>query len=182
MRVARRKAGGLDLDLLSDFERQMLFAVERIVSEPPSWLGDPSGGSGGTEDEELHEDWSTLVRPELEELFAGQALTLARDVAAARAQDDFEDLPHGFDQLMAGGQMYWRIGIPPEHVEDWYGALNLARLTLEARENFGAIDETLSMLHEMDADRQFAALHFLFYSGLQEALLHCMMRASGNEE
>ncbi|MBT8038055.1 MAG: hypothetical protein KJO21_10970 [Verrucomicrobiae bacterium] len=101
-------------------------------------------------------EWEQYVMPDLVQSFSSQC----RYVAAA-----IEDARHKNEQ---------GVFIKPSQVENWYGAINLARLSLEARYHLNAIDATDDMKPEL------RSAHFRdrFYLLLQSMILEYIMDAS----
>ncbi len=189
MRVGVREDGGVVLDRVAPVEWVMLRELPEIAASGRGVALDPLGKEvDETTDYDaasLREDWSQFVEPELRSHFAGQVALLAGDLEAAEtmdASDDPESLIGDGDGEERGDgkpQRWMRIVIPADHVEPWYGALNQARLALEASERLGPALELIEELAEMDPRRRRLAVLFLFYGGVQEALLGRMLGMSG---
>lgn len=105
----------------------------------------------GLMDEES--DWEELVVPDLEQSFSSQCRFVQASIDAARERDEKA------------------LFIKPRDAEKWYGAVNQARLSLQARYK----------LHELDdpegAPAELRSAHFRdrFYLMLQSLLLEYVM-------
>ena len=112
----------------------------------------------GIEEPEAAEDWENYVVPELREKFGGQLFKVERAIESAAAE--FSGQP---------GTIY----IPPEDLFSWYGALNQARLGLEARYGFGPV--TQPDLTAMSIGRRSGFLRGRFYTAVQSIMLDHLM-------
>lgn len=188
MRLGVREDGGLVLDRVAPVEWVMLRELPDIVKNGRGLDLDPLGNEvDETTDDEvasLKEDWKDFVEPELRDHFTGQVAVLVGDLDAAETLDACDD-PRSLigdereERTAGGGTEGWkRIVIPLDHVEPWYGALNQARLALEISERLGPAFELIDDLADMDPRRRRLAVLFLFYGGLQEALLGRMLGMS----
>ena len=120
----------------------------------------PAPFSSGEATPEQQEDWAELVQPELEALFSGSLATVAADLrtaeqipeppapepeppAAAPPAADPEPGPEGAPvrprrprrraAKSAPPGPRWRLNVPADHVEDWFRAMNQARLMMSER-------------------------------------------------
>ena len=107
----------------------------------------PAPFVAGEATEEQQEDWAEFVQPDLEQLFETSLERVAADVKKANLQppstvesgmddtepdeDDSEE-PSPVDEEAAAA-LHWEFTIPVAHVEDWYRAMNQARLMLSER-------------------------------------------------
>jgi hypothetical protein len=139
----------------------------------------PAPFVAGDADEEQKEDWAELVQPDIEQLFE-DSLTRVRSDAKKVHPDDTAPPPaedpvaeegeaprparprrgkHGGKSSAAPAvpRDLWYIIVPANHVEDWYRAMNQARLVLS--EKYDA--------HRSDS----AHVAKMFVSGRMELLL-----------
>lgn len=98
-----------------------------------------------------YEEWKQWVKPELESTFRGQIETV---------RDALEDRPDS-------------VEIDAEHYEIWYGALNLARMSLEVTYRFADV-ENLEEVEKWTGEKQFAFMRFQLALALQSGLLDAM--------
>ena len=144
----------------------------RIDIETPSdWLVlefiplDALGESGGKLPERLgalmddDSEWDEMVIPELRMFFADQVSKVAQAVKDAQA-----DVELGKEE--ASGTIF----ITNEAGEDWYGALNQARLGLESQFKFGPSEE-IDGLEEFSEEKRGGYVRNRFYLALQGLLL-----------
>lgn len=189
MRLGVREDGGLVIDRVAPVEWVMLRELPDIVANGRGLELDPFGEEVDEETDHesasLREDWRDYVEPELRGHFAGQVAVLAGDLDSAEmvdASDDPEILIGDDENEGRRGDEeargWMRIVIPADHVEPWYGALNQARLALESSERLGPALDLIGDLADMDPRRRRLAVLFLFYGGLQEALLGRMLGMS----
>ncbi len=155
MRVMPTLDGGLRIDVET--------ATEWLVLEQIA----PDALAGGAErlperlgalmDEEG--DWEELVIPELREFFSGQLRHVAEQITNAHREAE-ED----------GGPAEGEVFIGRDEGEEWYGALNQARLALESRFRFGPTQGVENPESFSDAKRS-AFIRSQFYCALQSVLL-----------
>jgi hypothetical protein len=103
-------------------------------------------------------DWEEFVVPELREQFDGQLETVGRAIESALGDDPEE-----------GGS----ISIARSDAEAWYGALNQARLALEAEYQLGGMGDAAP--DRSDTGRRSAHFRSQFYLAVQEMLLQFVM-------
>lgn len=94
--------------------------------------------------------WEDIVVPDLETYFSAQLKTVLESIQTGKSDGE--------------------IIISKEHAEDWYGALNQARLGLEKIHHFGPEDE-LEPTDLEDKTALEAHLRGRFYSAVQGLLL-----------
>jgi hypothetical protein len=114
----------------------------------------------GEATEVQQQDWIEIVHPDLEQLFESSLARVAADVKKARpdpapaaaGEDASDDVPaqarrprsserrrRAADErspaarVPVPGQGHWRFTIPASHIEDWYRAMNQARLVLSEK-------------------------------------------------
>lgn len=100
--------------------------------------------------------WEDIVVPELDETFSGQLKIVTQAVQVAKTSD--------LDN----------VTITKEESEDWYGALNQARLGIESKYHFGQNDE-LEESEIKDLETSNAYLRGRFYGAVQQLLLEYVM-------
>ncbi|MGC6426993.1 MAG: hypothetical protein ACON5H_08370 [Akkermansiaceae bacterium] len=102
--------------------------------------------------------WDDIVIPDLESHFSAQLTTVLKAIKAAQPKDQAEA----------------EIEITKDTAEDWYGALNQARLGLEKTYHFGQEGE-LDSSDLTNPESRNAYLRSRFYSSLQGLLLEYVM-------
>ena len=140
--------GGLRLQMQVERDWQVLMALSFDASH------DLAGDLSGLMDEESM--WEDLIEPELRALFSHQVTQVEAQVRAARK----------------GGESSITIGA--EDADVWYGALNQARLAMEANYQFGPTEEGKS-IESMERGKQEAFFRERFYCQLQSLLLEYVM-------
>lgn len=106
------------------------------------------------EDEEMREDWKSLVQPELQSAFQSARDTVAADLRRAILQPD-------------GTRSF---GIPPKHIDQWLGALNQARLALCELHHFTE-KEMNRQIEAPEDERDLILLQMNVYGLIQEWLI-----------
>ncbi len=101
-------------------------------------------------------EWEEFVVPDLEEVFNGQCRFVAATIEKAR--DNSERT----------------IFITPAQAEKWYGAINQARLSLEARYKLEAVDD----IEEVESEVRSAYFRDRFYLFLQSMIMEHVMDVS----
>ena len=114
----------------------------------------PAPFAAGDATAEQQEDWVEYVQPDLQNLFEGSLERVARDLKTAHLSavtddpeedeeedddekdDDDEDSDNEVedeDEDKVGVKApEWELTVPADHVEDWYRAMNQARLVLSS--------------------------------------------------
>ena len=110
-------------------------------------------------DQEIAGDWSEWVVPELEEGFEAELGHVKMVIETARSE------------ASGGVGPLWII---PREAQRWYGALNQARLALEAIHHFGPSDGIDP--DKLATEKRGAFMRSQFYCALQSALLERVMR------
>jgi hypothetical protein len=148
-----------------------------------------------TEDE-LNDDWNEHVVPDLRSDFARQMDCVVDDLRAARrernpprgegervreenrerdeAEGEHEDEDEDEHEDGRGGESY-QVVIPPEHIDSWYGALNQARLVMQARYNFPEVESLAAVVALLASENLKPYLTARFYTEIQGALLELGM-------
>ncbi len=101
-------------------------------------------------------EWEEFVVPDLEESFNGQCRFVAASIENARENNERS------------------LFITPAQAEKWYGAINQARLSLEARYKLEAIDD----IEEAEPEVRSAYFRDRFYLFLQSMMLEYVMDIS----
>lgn len=104
-------------------------------------------------------NWDDLVIPELKEFFSGQLLLVADAITEAQREAE-----------TAGGAPEGQVFIARSEGDEWYGALNQARLALEAHFQFGPMAE-VEMPETFSDIKRSAFIRSQFYCALQSVLL-----------
>jgi hypothetical protein len=159
MRLLPTLEGGLRLEIESPTDWLVLEAIQHDALD---------GGEdrlpqrlGALMDEQS--EWEEVVIPDLKSLFNGQISCVVEGVT--RGQEAVE-----VGAAKASGE----VQIPKEDAENWYGALNQARLALEARYKFGPSEE-IEDLEEFPDEKRSAYVRNQFYSALQGVLLNYVL-------
>lgn len=133
-------------------------ARRRIYPEGPGGTDDPdqAGGSEG--------DWREFVIPDLERSFETAVEVLSADVENAKLIS------------VDKGEKFLQISVPPEHTDQWYCALNQARLVLAERYDLPMSDAERE-LGESSIDERWIALgQSDLYAFIQSFLLETVMK------
>ena len=152
MRVAPTLDGGLRIDADGPRDWDVL---RMIVPDALTRDGDLATRLGELMTVgEAGEDWQEFVVPELRSLFDSQLASVAQAIEQAAAAVDNEAGP---------------LPIPRSAAEDWYGALNQARLALEDRHHLHQHPEAAP--ESMPPARRSAWFRSQFYLAVQGILL-----------
>ena len=103
------------------------------------------------------------------ESFRGELDTLQEDLAAAEPCE-----PDPEEAVDHPGSDFFRLWIGPDRVEAWHGALNQARLALEARFAFGNERECATRYQSWPLDKREAFGRARVYGAIQQGLLSCL--------
>ncbi len=170
------------LDLL----RSIPVLADASASEKARRRVFPEPFASGDATAEQKDDWNEFVRPEIEALFAGSLARVAADVKTARRVDQPEESPDSpaptsekplcvrppqkanirpprpprlrAPVLAPPPPPEWTLTIPTSHTEDWFRAMNQARLVLSATHEAHRTDN--------------AHIAQLFITGHMEVLVH----------
>jgi hypothetical protein len=153
MKLQATVDGDLVLEEIPAFLLQLLREIPlRAASKHPGveerFLPDPA------DDEELREDWKSLVQPELMAGFQSDRETVQADLRGATEHQDASALR-----------------IPNTHANAWLGALNQARLAIAEESGFGEEDMAAEVGPDPDDPRAMALFQVSFYGFLQECLV-----------
>lgn len=153
MKLSATEEGALALEEIPPFFFQVL---EEIVTRGAS--GDSRVEDrfypAPAEDPLLAEDWMSLVRPELQDLFLSARETVQNDLKTAYQKGDS-----------------FFMEIPPDHMDAWLNALNQARLAIAEENHFEEKDLSGDVSPDPEDPRTFALFQISFYGFLQECLV-----------
>jgi len=168
-------------------------AAQLRMLEQVALHADPSGSPAASErlyqtpvkqpqhdaDEELVDDWQEFVMPDLRQEFTRQLDCVANDLRQAQPEstpnplhDDSlsEEEASDADATTSPAATYELI-IPFDHIESWYGALNQARLVMQARYEFPETENLAAMVELLTSKNLKPYLTSRFYMEIQGALL-----------
>ena len=151
MKVMPTMEGGLRLEIESSSDWTMLAQIPNDASEDlaltlPEVLGDLMDDDS---------EWDDLVVPDLHLIFSSQLAQVASAVSEAQGKGDGET-----------GELF----ILRKDAEEWYGALNQARLALETRFRFGPTED-ITEIASFPPQKRLAFIRSQFYCTLQSILL-----------
>ena len=152
MKVAPTVEGGLRIDAEEPGDWRLLQGIAHDAVSGDEGLARRLGRLITAE--EVAEDWSEYVIPDLEAGFAAEVLQVTTAIAAAR-----------FEAGDGPGPLW----ITREDAFPWYGTLNQARLALEQRFHFGG-HETVDPA-DLPPVARAAFLRSHFYCAIQSLLL-----------
>lgn len=151
MKVLPTLEGGLRIDVEGAVEWKML---EQIASDALDDEEALPNRLSALMDEAS--EWDEMVIPELKDTFFGQVETVVRAIHNAQKERSEEE----------EGEIF----IPQEKGEEWYGALNQARMSLERRYKLNEL-ETHEQLIEANQGKRLAYHRGRLYTLLQGLLL-----------
>lgn len=146
MTVSPTVNGGLKLTPEDDTDWNVLSAIILDADE------ELAKRFAGLMDEESM--WEDIVVPDLETYFSAQLEKVLKNVNEAKPEGE--------------------VIISKEDAEDWYGALNQARLGLEKKYHFGQ-EEEVDPLDLKDEKSQNSYLRGRFYSAVQSLILEYVL-------
>jgi len=141
----------IDIESLLDWSRLQLIVVEAAKQE--NSLALVLGRNMDMED-----DWVDYVLPDIQDGFNEQVKFVDNTLKKARSKN------------VESGEIF----ITPENVHYWYGALNQARLTLEANFNVSNYSE-LEDLDSLEESVKSSVIKNHFFCALQSQLLTHVM-------
>jgi len=148
--------GGLRIDAEGEADWHLLDMIILDAASCDRGLADRLADAIG--DQEIAGDWSEWVVPELEEGFEAELGHVKMVIETARSE------------ASGGVGPLWII---PREAQRWYGALNQARLALEAIHHFGPSDGIDP--DKLAPEKRGAFMRSQFYCALQSALLERVM-------
>lgn len=154
MRIAPTLDGGLRIDAESDTDWLVL---EMICTDASNLPGKPLTGRLSAF-MKTDEDWDQFVTPELQNTFNDQITHISKSICLAEK-----------DQNLVGS-----LYIKKSEADIWFGAINQARLSLEARYRLSAYDED-QQIDPNNTQIKSAQIRYEFYTTLQSLLLEYLM-------
>ncbi|GAA5494624.1 hypothetical protein SAMN02745181_3097 [Rubritalea squalenifaciens DSM 18772] len=155
MRVAPTLEGGLRIDADNPHDWLILEMIcTDAANMPGKCLPDRLSAFMETDD-----DWDEFVTPELRDQFASQIVHVSKAISSAEKENDLT------------GSLF----IQAADAETWYGAINQARLSLEAQfrlSNYTDEEE----IDEEDTHILAAYVRNQFYSSMQSILLEYLIK------
>ena len=149
--------GGLRIDAEGEADWHLL---DMIITDAASCdRGLAARLADAIEDREIATDWNEWVVPELEEGFEAELALVKMTIESA------------CHEASGGVGALWVI---PREAQRWYGALNQARMALEARYHFGPSDGI--DFEKLPLEKRGAFMRSQFYCALQSAMLEHVMR------
>jgi len=155
--LARAPDGTLTLLFLPREFAELLLEIPAILDDDDRPEVRSRRYQDPTDDEATNEEWQRMMREELVHLFGE-----ARDVVAR----DLELLTRTLDHPIGA-----RLDIPPEHVQAWVSALQIARVSLGAAHGLDQEPMDLETLLAEPGERAQAALRMHVLGDLQALLL-----------
>ncbi|MFV1995422.1 MAG: DUF2017 family protein [Verrucomicrobiales bacterium] len=167
MRLRLLKNGNWEIGKVREMELYFLRQI-RAASDPagcesalarlyPATARDDASGEDGGE-------WRELVHPELVSLFRSALDIVEEDLGALEA-------------TIEGSEEIFRLEIPVEHGDRWYGALNQARLVLAERFELPASEEEILGGEGGVDERWLACAQSGIYAFIQSFLLEAVIEA-----
>jgi hypothetical protein len=92
----------------------------------------PAPYAAGDASVEQQEDWAEYVQPELEALFEGSLHRVREDLKTAHLAEPAPPSKGRDRSATEEQEPEWVINVPADHVEDWFRAMNQARLVLSS--------------------------------------------------
>lgn len=203
MRIRRVPSKGLVLSRLPAAQLRLLTQIP--VHADPSGSPDaedrlyqsPVRTPLDDSEDELVDDWNDHVLPDLRSEFARQLECVQADLRTARREPPpqrsrpstvQEEAPvdedeEGEEEPNSGPDSppeavppeTYELIIPHQHVESWFGALNQARLVMQARYNFPELETLESIVALLASENLKPYLTSRFYTEMQGALLELGM-------
>jgi len=149
MNIAPTLEGGLAIEPSSDLDWEVLEMITKDIGRP-AHLAESLAGLMADESE-----WEEYVVPDLKMAFNNQSHYVA--AAIQNARDNNERV----------------LFIKPNQAEKWYGAINQARIALEARYQLDALED----FEDVPEELRSAYFRGNFYHALQSELLGYVMGA-----
>ncbi|MBE2204759.1 MAG: DUF2017 family protein [Chthoniobacterales bacterium] len=153
MKLNANDEGALDLEEIPPFLFDLLEAVPRRAGSQDPRVENRFYPAPG-EDEQLQEDWKSLVQPDLQEGFFSAREIVMADLRRASGHGD-----------------EYRMQIPSKHMEAWLNVLNQARLAIAEENHFGEKDLSEDIVPDAADPRSMLLFQISFYGFLQECLV-----------
>lgn len=147
MNITPTLEGGLAIEPSSEIDWEVLEMITKDIGRP-AHLAESLAGLMADDSE-----WDEYVVPDLETRFNNQSRLVAAAIQNAREHDEPV------------------VYIKPRHAEKWYGAINQARLALQARYKLESQDD----FEDAPAELRSAYFRDRFYLMLQSMLLEYVM-------
>jgi hypothetical protein len=162
MDICRRK-DGLEISELDPFLAELLRQIPASASvenSPAAYkrLFTPPADSNH---QQLCAEWKDYVQPELQRLFRSATETVAADLKQLSGDDK------GFANRT--------LIIPAEHADAWLNALNQARLSIAAKNEFSDGELGDNYRSPLGSRRDLSLFQVNFYGFLQEFILRELM-------
>jgi hypothetical protein len=167
MDICRRK-DGLEISELDPFLAELLRQIPASTSTENSNAAENRIFSPPAEasQKELCNEWKSYVQPELQRLFRSATETVAADL---------EQLS-GNEKTFANRTLL----IPAKHADAWLNALNQARLSIAARNDFTDRELSDNYRSPIGSRRDLSLFQVNFYGFLQEFILRELMECREN--
>lgn len=149
--------GGLRIDAEGEADWHLLYMIITDAASCDRGLAARLADAIG--DREMAADWNEWVVPELAEGFEAELAFVKMVIETARSE------------ASGGVGPLWII---PREAQRWYGALNQARMALEAIHHLGPSDGI--DFEKLTLEKRGAFMRSQFYCALQSALLERVMR------
>ena len=158
MDICRRK-NGLEISDLDPFLAELLRQIpaSTSVENSPAAKQRIFSAPANEAQKEMCSEWKAYVRPELQQLFRTATETVAADL---------EQL-NGNEKSFANRTLL----IPAKHAEAWLNALNQARLSIAARNEFTEGELGDNYRSPIGSRRDLSLFQVNFYGFLQEFIL-----------
>lgn len=146
-------------DLRIEIEDALDWARLELITIDGARLEGKLGSSLGAK-MKMDDDWKSYVLPDIDQAFSEQIQFVNREINAARSESPQQ------------GELH----ITSENVDQWYGALNQARLALETEHALSTLDDNdIEMFEELDHGLRSAIIKNHFYLFVQSHLLQHVM-------
>jgi len=167
MDICRRK-DGLELSELDPFLAELLRQLPASTSpeNSPAAQSRLFSRPADEKEKEICAEWKLYVQPELQRLFRS-----ATEIVAA----DLQQLS-GNEKPFANRKLF----IPAKHADAWLSALNQARLSIAARNNFSDGELSDNYRSPIGSRRDLSLFQVNFYGFLQEFILRELVELPGN--
>jgi hypothetical protein len=137
MTLQRQTDGSVRIAGLDDWHLEALRSIPQLAlpgeDERALRRVFPAPYAAGDASVEQQEDWAEYVQPELEALFEGSLARVSADLKTAHLAEPAPRHKAGRGESPGEDQEpEWVINVPADHVEDWFRAMNQARLVLSS--------------------------------------------------
>jgi Domain of unknown function (DUF2017) len=166
MDICRRK-DGLEISELDPFLAELLRQIPAGASTESSAPAQSRIYSEPADSREICAEWKLYVQPELQRLFRSATETVAADL---------EQLG-GNEKSFANRTLF----IPTKHADAWLNALNQARLSIAARNDFTEGELSDNYRSPIGSRRDLSLFQVNFYGFLQEFILRELLDYPGGK-